>query len=101
MMMDYEAVRKRLDELAADRVVHVKLAAIYETMTALENGDIGHALIVLRRMAAINERQELRVLRAEVYRRLQHARLTGDTATCKELQAQLQKIDAAKSTLIA
>ena len=100
-MIDYEALRKRLDELAADKIVHVKMAAIYETMTALENGDIGHALIILRRMAAANERQELRALRAEVYRRLQHARLTGDMKASKEYQEQLAKIDAAKSALTA
>lgn len=100
-MIDYRAYRKRVDELGGDQLVHVKLGAIYETLEAIERGDLGHAIIVLRRMAASDDRKKLRKLRDEVYRRLRHAIDTGDTKAVAEYTEQLQKIEEAKHAFIA
>ena len=100
-MMDYKAYRKRIEEIGGDRNVHVKLGAIYETMEAIEQGDLGHAIILLRTMAAVDDRQRLREVRGEVYRRYRHALQVGDAIAIAEYLEQLREIDRAKSTLTA
>lgn len=99
--MNYEAFRKRVDELGGTAVVHVRLGAIYETIEALEHGDIQHAISKLSLMAAADDRKNLRRVRDEVYRRYKHALQVGDTSSAAELEEQLRMLKDAKSSLTA
>lgn len=99
--MNYEAFRKRVDELGGTAVVQVKLGAIYETLEALEHGDIQHAISKLSTMAAADDRKNLRRVRDEVYRRYKHALQVGDSTTAAALEEQLRMLKEAKSSLTA
>ena len=99
--MNYEAFRKHVDELGGTAVVQVKLGAIFETLEALEHGDIQHAISKLSLMAAVDDRKNLRRVRDEVYRRYKHALQVGDRTAAVELEKQLSMLKDAKSSLTA
>ena len=100
-MADYNSYRKYLDEIGGTKRVSVRLGAIYEALYALENGDILHAIALLKTMAAVEDRQNLRRVRDEVYNRLKHAEMVGDISTAASMRKQLEMIRAAQSSLTA
>lgn len=100
-MADYSNYRKYLNEIGGTKRVQVRLGAIYEALYALENGDIIHAIALLKTMAAVEDRQNLRRVRDEVYNRLKHAEMVGDSATAAAMREHLDLIREAQSSLTA
>lgn len=93
--------RSTLDELYGNQKVCIKLSAIYETLQFLESGDVAGAIALLRTMAAVEDRKQLRRVREEIYRRLRHAQQIGDTAEMVAMQQLLAQCDDARRTLTA
>ena len=81
--------------------MYVRLAAVYEAIEALEDGDVGKALSMLRTMAAVDDRKELRRVRDEVFKRYRHAQLVGDDNEALRLRELLAQCDDARSSLTA
>ena len=93
--------RTYYDELCGTKRVTVKLSAVYHAIDALESGDIQTALTMLKTLAAVEDRAQLRTVRNELWKRYKHAQQVGDDNEVKSIMALIAQVDAARASLTA
>lgn len=72
--------------------VYLPLGTILDMLTAIERGDIAAVKETLTRAAAVEERDQLRNVRNEVWQRYQNAIQSGDTNAAAEFRAMLNQV---------
>lgn len=74
--------------------VYLPLGTILDMLTAIDRGDIAAVKETLTRAAAVEERDQLRTVRNEVWQRYQNALRDGDTAAAAEYKQMLNDVTA-------
>lgn len=72
--------------------VYLPLGTILDMLTAIERGDIAAVKETLTRAAAVEERDQLRNVRNEVWQRYQNAIHSGDATAAAEFRAMLNQV---------